>query len=334
VSVKTVDSGLCHWVAIAVTVGCAVVPIAVPKVLNLYNVDLSKALESGSILDAMMLISFAFAWLAAFAVASRQRFVIASVVGGSLALFLVASTGGTIGSRMFQYREPPPHIDSKQTAMRFDGERTGLISPPIILSKENGITIEGWIKPEGKSKMEDGYDPILVENIGTGFGSIKFGIKLTQSLNWVAAASRALGEAKIASAPDLFAFDESLKRAEWTHFAAVIQGDSLTLFINGQLAASEILPEDWFFPQVWVVVLGGNRMKTNRAIVGLLDEIRVSDTARYKNDFRPQREWEPDDQTVVLYHLDATPDGTIYDHSGNKYHMKDHGVEWVDLEGS
>ncbi|MEQ8667734.1 MAG: protein kinase [Pirellulales bacterium] len=325
---KTVDGDVSHWVAVAVTVACAVLPVAVNKLLRLYHVDFSRAFEGGTILDAMMFISFAAAWLAAYAVASRRRRVIASVVGGCLVLFLAASTSGTIASRMYQYLDPPPHSDASQTAIRWDGVRTGLVSPLIELEKENGITIEGWIKPEGIPKTDVGCNPILVEN--TGFGNITFGIKLKQSLNWVAAIRQVPRSVQVASAPDKFAFDESLETAEWTHFAAVIHGDMLTLFLNGKFAASETLSEDLFFPKVWVMVLGGHRVNEDQALVGLLDEVRISDTARYESDFSPQREWAPDEQTVLLYHFDATTDGIIYDYSGNKHHIRDR-VEWVDV---
>ncbi len=326
---KTVDGDLTRWVAITAAVACAVLPFAAKKLLRLVDVDFASAIERGSILDGMLLFCFPAAWLAAYAVGSRKRLLIASLAGGLLCAFLALSTAGTIASRMFLYRDPPPRPDARQTAMRWDGQRRGLMSPLVSLAKDRGITIEGWMKPEGEHLSGGGSDLILVAN--TGFGNIKFGVNFSDSLNWKAAVRRVLDEPVRAVAPESFAFETPLDTAEWTHFAAVLHDDQLTLFVNGQRVDSCKIPEDWFFPRAWVVVMGGNPVHPNDSLVGLLDEVRISNTARYESDFQPQREWETDNQTVSLYHFDENNEGIIYDHSGNKHHIKDDAIEWVNL---
>jgi hypothetical protein len=37
---------------------------------------------------------------------------------------------------------------------------------------------------------------------------------------------------------------------------------------------------------------------------GIIDEVRISNIARYTEDFTPQRRFEPDEHTMALYHFD------------------------------
>ncbi len=62
---------------------------------------------------------------------------------------------------------------------------------------------------------------------------------------------------------------------------------------------------------------GGPTVPTMWQFYGLMDEIRVSSTARYTEDFQPALRHTPDSETLLLYHLDEG-DGTVaHDASGN-----------------
>ena len=57
-----------------------------------------------------------------------------------------------------------------------------------------------------------------------------------------------------------------------------------------------------------------------RLFVGAIDEVRVSNVARYQRDFRPKRRHAPDRDTVALFHLDHDLDGLFPDASGRRNH--------------
>ena len=64
--------------------------------------------------------------------------------------------------------------------------------------------------------------------------------------------------------------------------------------------------------------------------VGIVDEVRISNTARYLDDFDPPRRFEPDKNTLALYHFDEGSGETVHDASGNGHDGKIVGVpEWV-----
>jgi hypothetical protein len=60
-----------------------------------------------------------------------------------------------------------------------------------------------------------------------------------------------------------------------------------------------------------------------------VDEIRISDVARYTEDFVPPARFEPDHNTRLLYHCDEGQGETLYDASGNGHHARLAGGTWV-----
>ena len=67
---------------------------------------------------------------------------------------------------------------------------------------------------------------------------------------------------------------------------------------------------------------------------GLIDEVRISNIARYTDDFTPQKRFEPDEHTMALYHFDEGEGDVLHDSSGNKHHGKIVGAKWVKVDGS
>ena len=68
---------------------------------------------------------------------------------------------------------------------------------------------------------------------------------------------------------------------------------------------------------------------------GTIDEVRISNIARYTEDFTPQRRFEPDEHTMALYHFDEGSGDVLKDSSGNGHDGKIVGAKWVKVdEGS
>ena len=62
---------------------------------------------------------------------------------------------------------------------------------------------------------------------------------------------------------------------------------------------------------------------------GRIDELRVSKTARYTADFTPRARFQPDKDTLALYHFDEGQGDALTDSSGNGHHGKIVNAQWV-----
>ena len=62
---------------------------------------------------------------------------------------------------------------------------------------------------------------------------------------------------------------------------------------------------------------------------GDIDEIRVSSVVRYREAFTPKPRFEPDADTLALYHCDEGEGDVVRDASANGRHAKMSGAKWV-----
>ena len=83
------------------------------------------------------------------------------------------------------------------------------------------------------------------------------------------------------------------------------------IFIDGKLTGTS--PD--------VQILGGKFMIGTRYL-GDLKESRLSRIARYSKDFTPEQRFNPDKDTIALYHCDDSDGDTLKDSSGNNHHAK------------
>lgn len=62
---------------------------------------------------------------------------------------------------------------------------------------------------------------------------------------------------------------------------------------------------------------------------GEIDEIRVSSSVRYLDNFTPEARFKPDADTIVLYHFDEGQGDLLHDASGNGRHAKILAANWI-----
>ncbi|MCA9085141.1 MAG: SUMF1/EgtB/PvdO family nonheme iron enzyme [Planctomycetaceae bacterium] len=67
---------------------------------------------------------------------------------------------------------------------------------------------------------------------------------------------------------------------------------------------------------------------------GWIDELRISKSVRYKEDFTPQRRFEKDNETTALYQFEEGSGDVLKDSSGNGHHGKIIGAKWVKVDGA
>ena len=73
-------------------------------------------------------------------------------------------------------------------------------------------------------------------------------------------------------------------------------------------------------------------LNNNLRFPGIIDEVRISNVARYMSDFTPQRRLAADENTVALYDFDDGQGALLRDSSGNDHHGIIHGATWVQVD--
>jgi hypothetical protein len=61
----------------------------------------------------------------------------------------------------------------------------------------------------------------------------------------------------------------------------------------------------------------------------LIDQVRVSSTARYERDFQPPEQFTADEGTLALYGFDEGQGDLLKDSSGHNHHGQIVGAKWV-----
>ncbi len=112
---------------------------------------------------------------------------------------------------------------------------------------------------------------------------------------------------------------DKLPTDRMSHIAAVYDETHLTLFVDGkpvgQVAASGKRKTNDLPLFLGADPDGGGR--PTRGFRGLIDEVRLSSSARYDDAFEPAVRHKPDDSTVLLLHADERLGPFLIDHSGS-----------------
>ncbi|RLD43299.1 MAG: hypothetical protein DRI86_10235 [Bacteroidetes bacterium] len=116
--------------------------------------------------------------------------------------------------------------------------------------------------------------------------------------------------------------DINLNFNEWVHIA-ISRYDSITfLFLNGKEVDSSLDTNFSLRYSVYALNFGARYWGGySRYMIGDMDEVRISDTARYLQDFLPYRcmPFITDSNTVLLLHLDENSGNSLGDESRHFY---------------
>lgn len=112
---------------------------------------------------------------------------------------------------------------------------------------------------------------------------------------------------------------EDLPLNQWVHVAGVYDGKEVALYIDGKKVASnpgggERTEND--LPLMIAADPNGQGLAT-RPFAGMIDEVRLSQGARYQQAFQPSLRYTPDAQTLLLFHLDQNIGPFWVDHGPN-----------------
>jgi hypothetical protein len=194
-------------------------------------------------------------------------------------------------------------------ALKLEGDPESFFEAPDNETFDTNIddlTVEAWVNPDDNVgermilNKEDVYEIAIVDGI------FKTAIRpAEQGWDWISS-------------------DGNVPASEWTHVAITYDREKTSLYINGEFLAES---DGWKgklndSPDTFKVGRRTRGGDTHSIYAGLIDEVRISKVVRYTGDFDvPTKPFEPDDDTVALYHFDVVDAaGVIEDASENGNH--------------
>ncbi|MDA1049906.1 MAG: hypothetical protein O3C40_05435 [Planctomycetota bacterium] len=183
----------------------------------------------------------------------------------------------------------------------------------------------------------DGSHPITVEAWATSFSTKHALVIGSNGRNCVTLHRYEHGFQLAETFDDTLSFDRADEKPEayaLIHIAGVLNDSKPRLFVNGKLAGQQGTsggPIQWGEGDF---LIGAAHLGKTLAYFfdGLIDEVRISNIARYTEDFTPQKRFEPDEHTIALYHFDEGSGEVAHDASDNRHDGKIIGAQWVTAE--
>ena len=189
-------------------------------------------------------------------------------------------------------------------------------NPEIFNSVDEKLTVEMWIKPIAGKEM------IGTSLMSTG-GTKAFRLSLKPVPLGIAV------EFFVNGANENYPSVIVPRSRQWMHVAGVFDASvtrSLRLYIDGGLVAEFGLESAQFQGGYKLVSEDG---QANAA--SLVDEIRLSASARYTSKFVPTRIFEIDDSVISLLHLEKRFDSMIVDSAFETFELARSDAHWVDV---
>ncbi len=204
-----------------------------------------------------------------------------------------------------QQSVPQPVRSSAAYALRFDPERKSFVRiSNIKYDGSRPITLETYVRPLAPPSDIVGH--IISNHGGSGIALVVW------PSGHAALQAHAVGEYQTIDS-------RRSVMGERVHLAGVLSGRHMALFVDGQeqdtldLAGPlDASPLPFF--------LGGNPNRDGSAVQhfnGIIEEVRISKSARYRGDFTPAERLEVDDDTALLYRFDRTTSDVAVDASGH-----------------
>ncbi|MDF1661774.1 MAG: LamG domain-containing protein, partial [Planctomycetota bacterium] len=205
---------------------------------------------------------------------------------------------------------PAAQAQGPNRALLLDGQSSLVVPNSMIKLKGGAFTLEGWVFAE----TFEGRRPFLAKTEGSGYG-IFLNKGTPRAYVHINGKYVSLNGAK------------KMKLRTWHHIAAVYDGRELRLYLDGEKVAAA--PASGApTPNDRALCIGADPNSKGQAVdplTGKIDEVRLSNGARYSAAFKPKKRFAPDEQTALLFHFDKDLGPFVLDHSGNKAHARRRG---------
>jgi Concanavalin A-like lectin/glucanases superfamily len=218
----------------------------------------------------------------------------------------------------------------KHYALSFDGVDDFVELSNVKYDSSHPMTIELRAKSAGSKD----YQQLVLASNFDYLNNQDFGICLFQRgdvypkptyASWAMsfAASNSHSQSLIAS-------PKQWKKDRESHIAFIADGRRFQFYVDGKLWRHGEL-EDAPAASKQPFMIGGHRTLKGY-FQGTIDEVRFSNVARYAKNFTPAKRFEPDKNTIALYHCDEGSGKTLADASGNNRNGKISGATWIQTE--
>lgn len=198
----------------------------------------------------------------------------------------------------------------KNKVLRLDGKSAIRVPLSNSLADVDHFTVECWVR---------GSTPLSRAGLITKTESSSFGIFWSEREEPLGPSGYAhiAGHGYIEAQPK-----EGWRWEQWTHVALCYDGEWLRFFVNGAVAAAtqhrgKVTRNKH---PLYIGADPNSRGRANSFFTGVIDEVRVSKTARYSDSFEPQRIFDTDADTLLLLHFDGIANGVHPDASAHENH--------------
>jgi hypothetical protein len=155
------------------------------------------------------------------------------------------------------------------------------------------MTIEAWIMPESyphEVQILSHHD----HNAHTGYVLLIFDDSKMQFRYQYGDSNHSSGGNEVSA-------------GQWHHVAATFDGTTVRNFIDGELVFDGVLDGNTADDYAGPLTIGRTSDNTDFPFDGIIEELRLSNVARYAASFSlPTEPFEVDDSTVALWHFDGT----------------------------
>jgi len=207
-------------------------------------------------------------------------------------------------------------------ALEFDGKKSHVYFRGLEFNHSQPVTWDVYAKPYQFAEKLSNKSNLVV---GTG----RAGISMNELGDWMHTPS---GGNVVSDKPAI--------QGQGVHLAGVWDGEEIRLFVNGKLQKQFYKPDREVLPSM--VQMGSHHSRdrnTGEYVIsegsqfnGVIDEVRISNVARYTEDFTPAKRFEADEHTLALYHFDEGEGDVLKDSSGNDHHGTISDAKWVKVD--
>ena len=214
-------------------------------------------------------------------------------------------------------------------ALSFDGMGGHVDLPSVSYAVTEPITLEGYfqidLKTDAMPKSGPSFNPMRIFGNFDGKGGIILNVGDDRGML-----------ARIVP-PGTGTPPSPKLDTLWHHLAVCFDGGRLAIYRDGKMIAETKVSGERVSSKT-PIRLGaapdGFGKENRQYMAGQMREVRISKIARYDKDFTPAKRFEPDADTLALYHFDEGAGDVLTDSSGHGHHGKIVGAKWVKADGT
>lgn len=208
--------------------------------------------------------------------------------------------------------------DAPGYALQFSrpGDRVEISN--LNLEPTNSHTIEAFVTPAADKVVPNSAWAWIVRGQG-----LALQMHVDNSCSFVAQWAQKEGRSIATSAGNA-----TILSGRRIHVAGVQTRDELRFYVDGKLVKATKPKGNGLNVSAESISIGGGTGNGN--FFGMIDEVRISNIARYEADFKPAQRLRNEPYTIALYHCDDGIGVTLSDSSGNNHHGRIAGAQWVD----